>query len=119
MMLEHVLLALSLEGQGVAARVLVARGATIPEVRRVVDERIGPSQKSDVRPIRGMGLMPELKKALLAAHEESWKLNHNYVGTEHLLLGLACTEGGAALLRALGMEPETVCREVIAVLEKV
>jgi ATP-dependent Clp protease ATP-binding subunit ClpC len=66
-----------------------------------------------------MGLMPELKRALLAAHDEASQLNHNYVGTEHLLLGLARTEEGAALLRPLGIELESARREVIKILGKI
>jgi excisionase family DNA binding protein len=116
--LEHLLLALAMERQGVGARVLAQFGAGLPEIQTVVDARIGAGQQKDVRPTGDTGLNPEVKRALEAAHDEAVQFGHNYIGTEHILLGLARTEDGASLVGTLGIELEGVRREVVKILEQ-
>jgi ATP-dependent Clp protease ATP-binding subunit ClpA len=108
---EHLLLGLSREGEGVAARVLESMGATLPKLRAAVE------------PKRGMTTVekPELsdtsKTAISNARAEARKLGHSHVGTEHLLLGLVREHGaGVALLRELDIDAEQVRHSVIATL---
>ena len=82
---EHLLLGLVREGDGVAAKVLSNLGVELSKVRSAVEFIIGRGEKS----ISGeIGLTPRAKKVIELAVEEARRLNHNYIGTEHLLLGL-------------------------------
>jgi ATP-dependent Clp protease ATP-binding subunit ClpC len=96
---EHLLLGLLREGQGLAARVLESMDVTIEEVRAQVERMVGRGE--------GMGaaggqipFTPRAKKVLELALREALTLNHNYIGTEHVLLGLA-REGEGVAIRIL------------------
>ncbi|MEO0512256.1 MAG: ATP-dependent Clp protease ATP-binding subunit [Planctomycetota bacterium] len=113
---EHILLGLVKEGSGVGANVLKALGVDLRKVRLEVEKlvRAGPEMVT-------MGKLPQTpraKKVIEYAIEEARNLNHNYVGTEHLLLGLLREHDGVAaqVLRNLGLKLEEVREEVLNLL---
>jgi ATP-dependent Clp protease ATP-binding subunit ClpA len=113
---EHILLGLIREYDGVAGRVLNNMGVELPDVRARVEAAIGSSE----RIVRGeIGLTPRAKRIIELAVDESRRLNHHYIGTEHLLLGLVrLGEGTAAeVLDSLGFSLEKVRAQVIEVLK--
>jgi ATP-dependent Clp protease ATP-binding subunit ClpC len=95
---EHLLLGLIREGGGVAVAVLESLGVDLESVRVEVENLTSPS--SDTLTIGDPQFTPSAKKVLELAAEESQKLGHNYIGTEHLLLGLI-QEGEGVAARAL------------------
>lgn len=114
---EHILLGLIEEGSGVASFVLknlgFSRDKTREEVRKLV--QTGPA------PAITMGKLPHTpraKQVIEHALKEAKQLGHNYVGTEHLLLGLLCVQEGVAsqVLTGLGLKPEDVRAEVLNLL---
>ena len=112
---EHLLLGLVREGEGVAARVLANLDVELPKVRTAVEFIIGRGD----RPVVGeIGLTPRAKKVIELAVDEARRLNHNYIGTEHLLLGLVREGEGiaAGVLESLGVNLEKVRTQVIQVL---
>lgn len=101
---EHVLLGLLKLGQGVAVAVLERFGLNIDDVRKKVEEEI---QKGQEEPVEGnIPYTPRVRKVLSLANKEAQELNHTYVGTEHLLLGLLREEDGVAgkILISLGVD---------------
>lgn len=93
---EHVLLGLLGESEGLAALALRDAGLDVEAVRREVEERIGVGTSA---PSGHMPFTPRAKNVLELSLRESLKLNHKYIGTEHILLGmLAEGEGVAALI---------------------
>jgi ATP-dependent Clp protease ATP-binding subunit ClpC len=113
---EHILLGLVMEGSGVAANVLKNLDVDPSKVRLEV-EKIGPSGPERV----SMGKLPEApraKKVIEYAVEEARNLNHNSVGTEHLLLGILREQEGVAaqILMNLGMNLENVREETISLI---
>lgn len=90
---EHFLLGILREKNSVGAKALRTLGLTLPDARREVERKIG---RGDI-PITGIPpCTPRAKNALYRAREEAKALGHNYVGTEHLLLGLSHMERGVA-----------------------
>jgi ATP-dependent Clp protease ATP-binding subunit ClpA len=84
---EHLLLGLVREGEGVAAKVLISMGVQLEKVRAKVEFIIG--HRNGDRIVQGdIGFTPRAKKVIELAVDESRRLNHHYIGTEHLLLGL-------------------------------
>src|SRR5271170_3478694 len=113
---EHILLGLVKEGSGVGANVLKTLDVDLRKVRLEVEKLVksGPDMIS-------MGKLPQTpraKKVIEYAIEEARNLNHNYVGTEHLLLGLIREHDGVAaqVLRNLGLKLEEVREEVLNIL---
>src|SRR6516165_9405048 len=90
---EHILLGLICEGEGVAARALESLGISQAAVRRQVEEITGQDQQAPSGPIP---LTPRAKKVLELSLREALQLGHNYVGTEHILLGLIREGKGVA-----------------------
>jgi Clp amino terminal domain, pathogenicity island component/UvrB/uvrC motif len=90
---EHLLLGLAHEGQGVAARALEALGISLEAVRREVEETIGRGEQS---PSGHIPFTPRAKKVLELSLRESTQLGHQYIGTEHILLGLLLEGEGVA-----------------------
>ncbi len=114
---EHILLGLVREGEGVAARVLANLGVELSKVRAAVEFIIGRGE----RPITGeIGLTPRAKRVIELAVDEARRLNHNYIGTEHLLLGLLREGEGVAagVLESLGVSLEKVRTEVTRILSQ-
>jgi len=103
---EHLLLGLLREGEGVAAVVLTNMGLDVEQVRRAVEEAVPPS--GGTLTIGDLPFNAGAKRALELAIEEAKELGHNYIGTEHLLLGLLREGDGIAAktLMRLGVELE-------------
>src|SRR5438045_4488237 len=114
---EHLLLGLVREGEGVAAKVLSNLGVGLNKVRSAVEFIIG---RGDRIVSSEIGLTPRAKKVVELAGDEARRLNHHYIGTEHLLLGLV-REGegiGAGVLESLGVTLEDVRTQTIQVLSQ-
>jgi ATP-dependent Clp protease ATP-binding subunit ClpC len=113
---EHILLGLVKEGSGVGATVLKQLDVDLRKVRMEVEKQVksGP----DMVTIGKLPQTPRAKKVIEYAIEEARKLGHNYVGTEHLLLGLVREQDGVAaqVLISLGLKLEEVREEVLNLL---
>ncbi len=114
---EHILLGLLREGDGVAGEVLSSLGVDLDWVRGGVEHTIGRGDKP-VEDNADLGLTPRAKKVIALAVDEARTLNHRYVGTEHLLLGLAREGEGiaAGVLETLGLDMARVRTEVLQAL---
>ncbi len=113
---EHLLLGLSALGEGVAAQVLANLGIDLRRLRAEVERIVGTGD--NILVLGEIPFTPQAKKVLEYAVEEAQNLGHNYVGTEHILLGLIRQEEGVAarVLENLGARLETVREEVINLL---
>jgi ATP-dependent Clp protease ATP-binding subunit ClpA len=113
---EHLLLGLVREGEGVAARVLESLGVELSKVRTAVESLIGRGD-STTTPSQ-ITLSPRTKKVIELAIDESRKLGHSAVATEHLLLGVVREGGSMAnhVLNALGVDSEKIRVRVFATL---
>ncbi len=113
---EHILLGLVQEGSGVAAQVLKNLDVDLRKVRAEVERLV----EQGTNPVSGSQLpfTPRAKRVLELALEEAQNLGHNYIGTEHLLLGLIRESDGPAahVLQNLGVKPEEVREEVVELL---
>ena len=112
---EHILLGLIHEGDGVAARSLESLGISLDAVRQQVEEIIGRGQQA---PSGHIPFTPRAKKVLELSLRESLQLGHNYIGTEHILLGLLREGDGVAaqVLVRLGADLNRVLQQVIQLL---
>ena len=112
---EHILLGLIREGEGVAAKALESLGIIQEAVRRQVEEIIGQGQQA---PPGHIPFTPRAKKVLELSLREALQLGHNYIGTEHILLGLIREGDGVAaqVLVKLGADPKWVRQQVIQLL---
>ncbi|KPJ50663.1 hypothetical protein AMJ40_02195 [candidate division TA06 bacterium DG_26] len=112
---EHILLGLLREGEGVAAMVLANLGLELDTVREAVEESVAMGGTITIGDIQ---LNASAKRAINFATEEANRLGHNYVGTEHLLLGLIREIRGNAskILSNLGLDLEMVRKETIKLL---
>jgi ATP-dependent Clp protease ATP-binding subunit ClpC len=108
---EHLLLGLIQEGEGVAAQALDALGISLADARRDTEEIIG---QGPAAPTGHMPFTPRAKKVLELALREALQLGHNYIGTEHILLGLVREGEGVAaqVLQKLGADLARV-REIV------
>ncbi len=114
---EHILLGLVREGDGVAAKVLSNLGVELEKVRSAVEFIIGRGERT----FRGeIGLTPRAKRVIELAVDEARRLGHNYIGTEHLLLGLLREGEGVAagVLESLGVSLEKVREETKRTLQQ-
>src|SRR5215813_3699544 len=113
---EHVLLGLIKEGSGVAANVLKNLDVDLRKIRLEVEKLVqsGP----DMVTMGKLPQTPRAKKVIEYSMEEARNLNHNYVGTEHILLGLLREQEGVAaqVLMNLGLKLEDVREEVLSLL---
>ncbi|WP_442891625.1 Clp protease N-terminal domain-containing protein, partial [Dietzia sp.] len=109
---EHILLGLIHEGEGVAAKALESLGISLEAVRTQVEEIIGQGQQS---PSGHIPFTPRAKKVLELSLREALQLGHNYIGTEHILLGLIREGEGVAaqVLVKLGADLPRVRQQVI------
>ena len=112
---EHILLGLIHEGEGVAARALEGMGISLESVRSQVVEIIGQGSQA---PSGHIPFTPRAKKVLELSLREALQLGHNYIGTEHILLGLIREGEGVAaqVLQQLGAELHKVRQTVIQLL---
>ena len=113
---EHILLGLVREGEGVAAAVLASFGLSPDKIRLEVEKLVQPGPTTVVS--GDLPFTPKAKKVIELAMEEARALGHNYIGTEHLLLGLIREGEGVAsqVLVNLGLELEKVREEVMNLL---
>jgi ATP-dependent Clp protease ATP-binding subunit ClpC len=113
---EHLLLGLLREEESVAARVLVGLGVDVVEVRAQVRQIVG--EGADPAAAGQIPFTPRAKKVLELSLQEAIALEHNYIGTEHILLGLVDENGGVAsrILDQFGADAATVRNEVLQTL---
>ncbi len=114
---EHILLGLIHEGEGVAAKALETLGISLEGVRSQVEEIIGQGQQA---PSGHIPFTPRAKKVLELSLREALQLGHNYIGTEHILLGLIREGEGVAaqVLVKLGADLNRVRQQVIQLLSR-
>ena len=108
---EHLLLGLLREGDGLAAKVLNNLGVEIVRVRQTIESVIGRDERIIIQQIIPTS---RVKKVIENSFEEAARMGHNYVGTEHLLLGLLIEGEGIAahVLQDLGVSLEAARREI-------
>jgi ATP-dependent Clp protease ATP-binding subunit ClpA len=109
---EHLLLGLVRENDSVAARILDRMGVSLGRIRNEIERQV---TRGDGRLGQDMQLTPRAKRVIDLAYDEARQLSNNYIGTEHLLLGLIREGEGLAgrVLAKLGVELERTRREVI------
>jgi ATP-dependent Clp protease ATP-binding subunit ClpC len=114
---EHVLLGLIAEDEGVASRVLANLGVAPNKIRAAVEFVVGRGERSSIGEV---GLTPRAKRVIELAVDEARRLNHTYIGTEHLLLGLLREREGAAVgvLESFGVSLEKAQAEINNVLSQ-
>jgi len=112
---EHLLLGIISEGESVAAKVLENLGISLQKVRQEVESLVGKGGKTTQQE---MVFTPRAKRVIELAFEEARGLTHNYIGTEHLLLGLIREGEGVAarVLSNLGVEPAKIRAEITKLL---
>ena len=114
---EHLLLGLIKLGQGVAVNVLQRMGLDLEGVRMEVEKHVGPHPEAKM--IGNIPYTPRVKKVLALAGKEAKALNHSYVGTEHILLGLLREGEGIAarVLKSLEVDPVRTRNEILKELD--
>ena len=112
---EHLLLGILREGESVAARALTDMGINLETVREIVLKTLAPGSEPVGNEIT---ITPRVKKVLALAQDEAVRWGVNYIGTEHLLLGILREGEGVAsqAMAELGVEPDKVRKQVIALL---
>lgn len=114
---EHLLLGLVREGGGIAARVLQNQGVTEEKVLREIEDLIGRGEDASTQPL---GFTPRTKRVLELSFRESRRMGHNYIGTEHIILGIM-REGESVAVRIimdLGVDPQKLFSEVVKLLSE-
>ena len=114
---EHLLLGLVKEGTGVAARVLQGQGITEEKILKEIDELIGRGDNNANQPL---DFTPRTKRVLELGLVEARRLGHNYIGTEHLLLGIM-REGESVAVRILmdlGVDPQKLFNDIVRMLNE-
>jgi ATP-dependent Clp protease ATP-binding subunit ClpC len=114
---EHILLGLIKLGQGVAVSVLQKMGLDLETVRAAVEKQVGTGQETKTQ--NSIPYTPRVKKVLALAGKEAKTLNHSYVGTEHILLGLLREGEGVAarVLKSLDIDIERTRNEILRELD--
>lgn len=114
---EHLLLGLINLGQGVAVNVLQKMGLDLETVRTAVEKQVGSGPET--KPSGNIPYTPRVKKVLALAGKEAKALNHSYIGTEHILLGLLREGEGVAarVLKSLEVDIERCRNEILAELD--
>src|SRR6266513_2064496 len=110
---EHLLLGLVRENDSVAARILDRLGVSLGRIRSEIERQV---TRGDGRPGQDIELTARAKRVIDLAYDEARQLNNNYIGTEHLLLGLIREGEGLAgrVLAKLGVDLERTRREILA-----
>ncbi|MCA1666983.1 MAG: hypothetical protein LC793_06205 [Thermomicrobia bacterium] len=113
---EHLLLGLIREEEGIGGRVLAQLGVTLPAARAAVAAAVGFGASAAGIP----HLTPRAKKVIELALHDAHQLRHDYIGTEHLLLGILREGGGVAceVLKSLGVNEERVRKQVLAAISE-
>ena len=115
---EHIVLGLLREPQALAARAIKAQGVTLDQVQEAATNALGPTQASVPEHVP---FGPAAKKVLQLAVREALRLGHNYIGTEHILLGLLRDDkaAGAVILTGLGISRDRAEEWMLAELEEI
>jgi ATP-dependent Clp protease ATP-binding subunit ClpC len=114
---EHLLLGLARESTGIAARVLQGQGVTEEKILKEIEELIGTGDNEGKQPV---DFTPRTKRVLEISLVESRRLGHNYIGTEHLLLGIM-REGESVAVRILidlGVDPQKLLNDILKMLSE-
>lgn len=114
---EHLLLGLVKEGTGIAARVLSSQGVTEDKVIKEIEELIGRGEAINQQPL---GFTPRSKTVVELSFREARRMGHNYIGTEHLLLGIM-KEGESVAVRILadmGVDPQKLLNDMVKMLNE-
>ena len=113
---EHILLGLIKEGQGVASAVLQNLGLSLESIRTEIEQKVSTDHGYEV--VGEIEFTPKAKRVIELAMEEARKFGHNYIGTEHLLLGLLLEEEGVAanVLNGLGVSLSRIQKEIVQLL---
>lgn len=114
---EHILLGLVQEGSGVAAHVLKSQNVTLGKVVKEIENLIGKGEQTGQQPL---GFTPRTKRVLELGFKEARGMGHNYIGTEHLLLGIL-KEGDSVAIRILidlGVDIQKLVSEVVRMLKE-
>ncbi len=112
---EHILYGLVEEQNGVASKVLENQGVTSNEVLREIEELIGVSQDGTIADIGAIGFTPRTKRVIENAFVEARRLNSEYIGTEHILVGIM-REGDSVAVRImmdLNVNPQKLYSEIV------
>jgi ATP-dependent Clp protease ATP-binding subunit ClpA len=114
---EHILLGLIQLGQGTAVTALEQMGIDLENVRQEVEQQLGPGRNE--KDVGNIPYTPRVKKTLALAAKEAVALDHSYVGTEHILLGLLLEGDGVAfrVLKQMGVEVEQTRLQILKVLD--
>ncbi|HJX03834.1 MAG TPA: ATP-dependent Clp protease ATP-binding subunit [Dehalococcoidia bacterium] len=114
---EHILLGLIAEEDGIACKTLNSLGISAPKIRAAIEFVVGKGEKTSSSEV---GLTPRAKKVIELAVDEARRLNHSYIGTEHLLLGLLREHEGTAagVMESFGVTPEKAQTEIMAILSQ-
>src|SRR5215813_4787869 len=114
---EHLLLGLIKLGQGVAVNVLQKMGLDLETVRMEVEKQVGSGPETKM--VGNVPYTPRVKKVLALASKEAKALNHSFVGTEHILLGLLREVDGVAsrILQGLEVDPARTRNEILKELD--
>lgn len=114
---EHLLLGLVKEGSGVAAKVLQSQGVTEEKVIKEIEELIGKGEDAGKQPL---DFTPRTKRVLELSFKEARRMGHNYIGTEHMLLGIMKEVDSVAvrILVDLGVDPQKLFTEVVRMLSE-
>lgn len=113
---EHVLLGLIYDQKGIAAQVLIGRGITLDKARATVEEIVAVDHRPSTATLtRYIPFTPRAKKVLELSLREALNLGHNYIGTEHILLGLVREGEGVAAqtIVKLGVDLSTLKNDVL------
>jgi len=115
---EHILLGLAVEGTGVGAKVLESFDISPAHIRARITALVGQRPPAEAGKVRKPPFTPRAKKALESSLKEALRMGHNYIGTEHLLLGVAdLSDGvGAKILEEAGVTAAAVREQVMAIL---
>ena len=114
---EHLLYGLVEEGTGIASKVLQNQGMTSDKILDEIEELIGRSEEEIDEP---MGFTPRTKRVIENAFLEAKKMGNEYIGTEHLLIGIM-VEGDSVAVRImmdLGINPQKLYNEIVKVLKE-
>jgi ATP-dependent Clp protease ATP-binding subunit ClpC len=114
---EHLLLGLVREGTGIASRVLQSQGVTEEKVLKEIEELIGKGEQTGEQPL---GFTPRTKRVLELSFKEARRMGQNYIGTEHLILGIM-KEGESVAVRILidlGVDPQKLVNEISKMLSE-
>src|ERR1700730_11725440 len=115
---EHLLLGLIREGKGLTSRIFARSHLSLETIRQEIEGRV--SSREQLSPLVEMPFSEEVKHVLLFAVEEADRLQHNYIGTEHLLLGILREERSvaASILMEKGMRLDTTREAIVRVLNE-